>query len=115
MSETHGDAASATAQERAHVDRLHAALREEPCCPGCANWLRYGIQPRRRGRAWRPAAAAQRRTSAPTSATAAGASSSAAAGLARPSPTTAPGSSWTVGSWLTHWLENISAPFVREN
>ncbi|WP_111768399.1 tyrosine-type recombinase/integrase [Nakamurella deserti] len=25
------------------------------------------------------------------------------------------GSSWTVAAWLTHWLENIAAPFVREN
>ena len=25
------------------------------------------------------------------------------------------GSSWTVASWLTHWVENIAAPFVREN
>src|SRR5204863_3805553 len=28
-----------------HVDRLHAELRFLPCSPGCANWLRYGIQP----------------------------------------------------------------------
>ena len=25
------------------------------------------------------------------------------------------GSSWTVAAWLTHWVENIAAPFVREN
>lgn len=25
------------------------------------------------------------------------------------------GSSWTVEKWLTHWVENIAAPFVREN
>jgi hypothetical protein len=31
---------------RAHVDRLHAALRDEPCSPGCSNWLRYGIEPK---------------------------------------------------------------------
>ncbi len=30
----------------AHVDRLADALRFEPCSPGCANWLRYGIQPK---------------------------------------------------------------------
>ena len=29
----------------AHIDRLHAELRYLPCSPGCANWLRYGIQP----------------------------------------------------------------------
>jgi hypothetical protein len=32
--------------QRAHVDRLTEALRYEPCSPTCANWLRYGIQPR---------------------------------------------------------------------
>lgn len=26
-----------------------------------------------------------------------------------------PGERWTVESWLTHWLENIAAPFVRTN
>ena len=25
------------------------------------------------------------------------------------------GSSWTVEQWLLHWVENIAAPFVREN
>jgi hypothetical protein len=28
------------------VDRLADALRFEPCSPGCANWLRYGVQPK---------------------------------------------------------------------
>lgn len=28
-----------------HVDRLHAELRFLPCSPGCANWLRYAVQP----------------------------------------------------------------------
>src|SRR4051794_6824927 len=28
-----------------HVDRLHAEVRWLPCSPGCANWLRYGVQP----------------------------------------------------------------------
>nr|WP_236707263.1 MULTISPECIES: replication initiator [unclassified Frankia] len=38
-------------RQRAHVERLADALRYEPCSPTCANWLRYGIQPRnpRRG------------------------------------------------------------------
>jgi hypothetical protein len=31
---------------RDHVARLLEALRYEPCSPGCANWLRYGVQPR---------------------------------------------------------------------
>jgi excisionase family DNA binding protein len=30
----------------AHVDRLAAALRYQPCSPTCPNWLRFGIQPR---------------------------------------------------------------------
>jgi excisionase family DNA binding protein len=29
-----------------HADRLVQALRYEPCSPGCANWLRYGINPK---------------------------------------------------------------------
>jgi hypothetical protein len=35
-----------TDTQRAHVARLAEALRYEPCSPTCANWLRYGIQPR---------------------------------------------------------------------
>ncbi|MGW4795407.1 replication initiator [Nonomuraea sp. NPDC004297] len=38
-----GDAGSA---RRRHVGRLLEALRFEPCTPGCANWLRYGVQPK---------------------------------------------------------------------
>jgi hypothetical protein len=30
----------------AHTDRMVEALKYEPCSPACANWLRYGIQPR---------------------------------------------------------------------
>ena len=30
----------------AHADRLAEALRYQPCSPRCANWLRYGIQPK---------------------------------------------------------------------
>jgi hypothetical protein len=36
-----------TDAQREHVDRLAAALRYEPCSPTCANWLRYGIQPKK--------------------------------------------------------------------
>jgi hypothetical protein len=32
--------------QRAHVARLAGALRFQPCSPRCANWLRYGIQPK---------------------------------------------------------------------
>jgi hypothetical protein len=35
-----------TGAQRAHMDRLADALRYEPCSPTCANWLRYGIQPK---------------------------------------------------------------------
>jgi hypothetical protein len=31
---------------RAHAARLAEALRFQPCSPTCANWLRYGIQPK---------------------------------------------------------------------
>ena len=36
----------ATDAQRAHVERLGEALRYEPCSPRCANWLRYGVQPK---------------------------------------------------------------------
>ncbi len=32
--------------QAAHAGRLADALRYEPCSPTCANWLRYGIQPK---------------------------------------------------------------------
>ena len=35
-----------TDAEREHAGRLAEALRYEPCSPRCANWLRYGIQPK---------------------------------------------------------------------
>ncbi|MCF4121743.1 replication initiation protein [Antribacter sp. KLBMP9083] len=37
--------AHARAYER-HIDRLHAEVRWLPCGPTCANWLRYGVQPK---------------------------------------------------------------------
>jgi hypothetical protein len=33
----------------AHIDRLHAELAYVPCSPECANWLRYGVQPKNPG------------------------------------------------------------------
>lgn len=33
----------------AHIDRLHAELRFLPCSEACANWLRYGVQPKDAG------------------------------------------------------------------
>ena len=35
-----------TDPERAHAARLAEALRYQPCSPACANWLRYGVQPK---------------------------------------------------------------------
>ena len=37
---------AATDRQADHTDQLIDALRYEPCSPACANWLRYGIQPR---------------------------------------------------------------------
>jgi hypothetical protein len=42
-----GDCHQATTDaQAAHAARLAGALRYEPCSPTCANWLRYGIQPK---------------------------------------------------------------------
>jgi hypothetical protein len=35
-----------TGAQARHAERLADALRYEPCSPSCANWLRYGIQPK---------------------------------------------------------------------
>ena len=35
-----------TDAQRVHAARLAEALRYQPCSPRCANWLRYGIQPK---------------------------------------------------------------------
>jgi len=35
-----------TPAEHDHAARLAEALRYQPCSPRCANWLRYGIQPK---------------------------------------------------------------------
>ena len=40
--------------QRAHADRLADALRYEPCSPTCANWLRYGVQPKNARAGLRP-------------------------------------------------------------
>jgi hypothetical protein len=36
-----------TARQRAHHDRLHAELAVTPCSDRCANWLLYGIAPKK--------------------------------------------------------------------
>ncbi|NUW43644.1 replication initiator [Nonomuraea rhodomycinica] len=40
------DATADNPARREHAARLIEALRTEPCSPTCANWLRYGIQPK---------------------------------------------------------------------
>ncbi|HEY1003917.1 MAG TPA: replication initiator, partial [Streptosporangiaceae bacterium] len=47
---------SATDAQAEHAGRLADALRYEPCSPTCANWLRYGIQPRNARPGTRPGA-----------------------------------------------------------
>jgi hypothetical protein len=45
-----------TEAQRDHADRLLEALRYEPCSPQCANWLRYGIQPKNARKGLQPGA-----------------------------------------------------------
>jgi len=45
-----------TDAQRAHAARLAEALRFEPCSPTCANWLRYGVQPKNARAGLRPGA-----------------------------------------------------------
>ncbi len=85
----HCHQASTDAQAE-HAARLAGALRYEPCSPTCANWLRYGIQPRNPGPACGRGPARARPTAANTSATPGGGSWSPANGPARRWPTIAP-------------------------
>jgi hypothetical protein len=41
------DAKASAARRANHISRLVEVLRWEPCSPQCANWLRYGIQPKK--------------------------------------------------------------------
>jgi hypothetical protein len=45
-----------TSAQQDHAARLADALRYEPCSPTCANWLRYGIQPKNPREGLRPGA-----------------------------------------------------------
>jgi replication initiator protein RepSA len=47
---------ASTDTQRAHVERLADALQYEPCSPTCANWLRYGVQPKNAKAGLRPGA-----------------------------------------------------------
>ena len=46
VAETHADPEAPDPAYEAHVDRLHAEVQYLPCSEGCANWLRFGIQPK---------------------------------------------------------------------
>ena len=81
---------AATDAQAAHAGRLADALRYEPCSPTCANWLRYGIQPKNARPACGQDAARAKPTAANTSATPDAGSWSPASGPARRWPTTAP-------------------------
>jgi hypothetical protein len=48
VGETYSDQAHDPSYE-AHIDNLHAEVRWLPCSPDCANWLRFGVQPRKTG------------------------------------------------------------------
>jgi replication initiator protein RepSA len=78
-----------TNAQRAHVDRLADALRFEPCSPTCANWLRYGIQPKNAHPALRPGFCKARRTGPSTWAMPGGGCWFPVSGPARHWPTTA--------------------------
>jgi hypothetical protein len=43
------DDADASPARVAHIDRLAEEVRWLPCAPTCANWLRYGVQPKEPG------------------------------------------------------------------
>jgi len=76
--------------QRAHADRLAEALRYEPCSPACANWLRFGIQPKNARPGLIPGACKGKAHRSEHCATRGGGSWSPASGPARRWPTTAP-------------------------
>jgi hypothetical protein len=43
---TYDQADDVSAARAAHIDRLAEEVRWLPCAPTCANWLRYGVQPK---------------------------------------------------------------------
>jgi hypothetical protein len=46
VAETHADPDHVDPAYEAHIDRLHQEVLYLPCSEGCANWLRFGIQPK---------------------------------------------------------------------
>ena len=49
VSETYTDPDHVDPLYEAHIDRLHEQVLYLPCSEACANWLRYGIQPKDAG------------------------------------------------------------------
>jgi hypothetical protein len=49
VAETYADEDGGNAAYEAHIDRLHEHVRWLPCSEQCANWLRFGVQPRNAG------------------------------------------------------------------
>jgi hypothetical protein len=49
IADTYTDRDQADSAYEAHIHRLYEQLRWLPCTPRCANWLRYGIQPKDAG------------------------------------------------------------------
>jgi hypothetical protein len=79
-----------TPAEQAHAARLAEALRYEPCSPTCANWLRYGIQPKNARVGLVPGCCKGKATMPITSAMPGGGCWCPASGPARRWPTTGP-------------------------
>jgi hypothetical protein len=49
IADTYDDGDDLAAARAAHIDRLAEEVRWLPCAPTCANWLRYGVQPKGAG------------------------------------------------------------------
>jgi hypothetical protein len=49
VTDTYSDAEHPDPRYQEHIDRLHQELVFLPCSPECANWLRYGVQPKHPG------------------------------------------------------------------
>ena len=102
-----------TDAQQAHADRLAEALRYEPCSPRCANWLRYGIQPKNARPGLLPGACKGKAHPPSTSATPGAASWSPASGPARRWPTTAPTA--RTGCWPRSGFRQPTRPATPGN